>query len=61
MRHRPSRNATNPSAISSKSALRGSFGPRFDATDGGMFSFPGSSLRAFFVREDLFEGLRFLA
>src|SRR5271170_1547261 len=40
--HRPSRNATNPSAISSKSALLGSLAPLV-VVGGGIFSFPGSS------------------
>lgn len=61
--HRPPRNATNPNAISSRSALLGSLvlllTPRFTCT-GGIFSFPGSSLRTRFVRPVLIEGLRFL-
>jgi hypothetical protein len=58
--YRPSLKATSPNAISSRSALLGSRGLLLtDILTGGIFSFPGSSLRIFFTRLDLLLTFRF--
>lgn len=58
--YRPSLKATNPNAISSRSALLGSRVLRLTGIlTGGIFSFPGSSLRIFLGRLDLPLGFRF--
>ena len=60
--YRPALRATNPNAISSRSALLGSRVLRLTGIlIGGIFSFPGSSLLTFLTRIVLpFIGLRFL-
>jgi hypothetical protein len=56
--YRPSLRATNPNAISSKSALLGSRALRLTGIlTGGIFSFPGSSLLIFLTRVVLLPGI----